>query len=387
LMVSLATDILTQPLGDNRERHAEYASRIGHLHMLIYAPRGVGTQPVQITDRFTAYPSGSRSRYLFPFDAYRAGAGICRSERIDVISTQDPFTTGLVGAWLKQQHGIPLQVNNHSTFFGNPYWLAESPIRHRAFEPLGRWVVRQADTLRTVNADQRERYIQMGVGPERIEVINTPINLDRFVEPPDQAQLATLHEQLSIPPDGRVILWVGRPIAIKRVPDLLEAFALVRGDHPGAYLVLVGDMSGAPEIARHVARLDLEEFVRCPGAVAHADLPTYYALCDVFVLSSVYEGMPKVIAEASVSGTPVVATRIPAVEGVVLDGDTGLLCERENPPDLAGKLKALLSDPARAAQMGLRGREYALKRFDRERTFEAIVGLWERAASTDRQAG
>ena len=73
LMVSLATDILTQPLGDARERHAEYARGIGHLHMVIYAPREVSTEPVKITNRFTAYPSGSRSRYLFPLDAPASG--------------------------------------------------------------------------------------------------------------------------------------------------------------------------------------------------------------------------------------------------------------------------------------------------------------------------
>jgi glycosyltransferase involved in cell wall biosynthesis len=297
-----------------------------------------------------------------------------------LVATQDPFTTGLAGARLKRRFGIPLQANNHSTFFGNPHWLRESPLRHRAFVPLGKWVIRQADTLRTVNADQRARYIEMGIDPARIAVINTPINLERFAQAPDPAQVEVLRARLNLPPDASVVLWVGRPIAIKRLPDLLEAIALVRQTRPDVYLVLAGDMRDAPDIERHIKRLDLADLVRCPGAVAHDDLPVYYGLCDVFVLCSVYEGMPKVVIEAAASGAPVVATRIAGVTEAVLDGETGLLCDRENPADLSDKLETLLADPARATAMGQRGRAHALEHFDRERTIAAIVKLWRRGA-------
>jgi glycosyltransferase involved in cell wall biosynthesis len=244
-------------------------------------------------------------------------------------------------------------------------------------------VVRQADTLRTVNADQRERYVEMGIDPQRIEVINTPINLGRFLEPPEPGRVAVLRAQLDIPPESQVILWVGRPAARnqKRLDDLLEAFALVRGRLPASVLVIVGDMRGASYVRHQVERLGLSEAVRLPDGVPHAELPTYFALCDVFALSSVYEGMPKVAAEAAASGVPVVATRVPGIEDAVLDGESGLLCERENPVDLADKLVTLLGDPVRAGEMGQRAREYARERFDRERTMQAIVGLWEQAAA------
>ena len=121
--------------------------------------------------------------------------------------------------------------------------------------------------------------------------------------------------------------------------------------------------------------------------MAHAGLPAHYALCDVFALSSVYEGMPKVVVEAAASGAPVVATRIPGVVDAVVEGETGLLCERENPTDLADKLDALLADPARAVEMGRRARTHAQTHFDRERTMQAIVRLWVRATGTREQGG
>lgn len=382
LMLSLATDILTEPLGDARERHAEYAEYIGHLHIVIYAPRHVGRQPVEVTDRFTAYPSASASRYLFPLDAYRVGRRLIASHPVGLLATQDPFTTGITGVWLKRRAGIPLQVNNHSTFFDNPHWLRERPLRHRVFERLGRYVVRQANTLRTVNGHQRDRYVEMGIDPSRIEVINTPIRLERFLTPPDPAAVTALRERLEVPEQAKIVLWVGRPSAAnpKRLPDLLSAFAQVRRASPDAHLVLAGDMRGASYVQRHVERLGLDESVRCPGAVSHADLPLYYALADVFALSSVYEGMPKVLVEAAASSTPAVSTRIPGVRDVVVEGETGLLCQPENPTDLADKLLTLLNDPQGAAAMGERARAYVQRRFDRGRTMSAIADLWARAA-------
>ena len=384
LMIGLSTDMVTQPLGDSVERHVEYARHINHLHIIVYAPHEVGDEPVKASDHLTIYPSKSRSRYLFPLDACRIGAQICRSQPINLIQTQDPFTTGLAGTWLKRHFGLPLQINNHASFFGNPYWIAERPLRHRVFNRLGKWVAGQADTLRTVNDDQRQRYLQMGIDSQRIKTIHTPVNVERFVQSPSDRQVTALREELSLPADGQVVLWVGRPEARrqKRLHDLLDAFSLVRRGQSKAFLVLVGDMAGAHYVSQHIAALGLEAGVICPGPVAHADLPTYYALSDVFALSSAYEGMPKVLAEAALSGRPVVATNIAGVGGdAVVAGETGLLCKVANPADMAEKLELLLADPQRASEMGQRGRELAQQKFDRERSIQAIVALWQRGAT------
>lgn len=385
LMLSLATDILAQPLGDGRERHADYASRIEHLHMLIYGPRALPVKPEQVSDQLTLYNSHSRSRYLFAFDALRQGLAICRQQPINLIATQDPFMTGLAGVWLKQRTGLPLQVNNHATFFDNPHWLAENPLRHRVFERLGKWVVRQADTLRTVNAHQQEYYVRrLGVAPERVEVINTPINLERFSTPPEPQKVAALRARLAIPLNSPVILWAGRPAARtqKNLALLLEAFAIVRTKHPGAILLLAGDTYQADYLPAAIQQRGLQASVLTPGSVPHAELPLYYALCDVFALSSTYEGMPKVVAEAAASGKPVVSTRIPGLEDAVLHGKSGLLCEAGNAQEMAGHLDSLLSDPARAAALGKQGRDFALERFDRERSMAAIVALWQRGVQS-----
>ncbi|HOA24963.1 MAG TPA: glycosyltransferase, partial [Aggregatilineales bacterium] len=106
---------------------------------------------------------------------------------------------------------------------------------------------------------------------------------------------------------------------------------------------------------------------------------------DVYALTSVYEGLPKVLIEAAASGTPVVATTMAGSRDAVLDGETGLLARMEDPADIADKLDRLLSDPALARQMGERAREHAAAHYDRTHTIERIIDMWVRCAGMGRR--
>jgi len=183
------------------------------------------------------------------------------------------------------------------------------------------------------------------------------------------------------------VLWVGRMVWFKRLPVLLEAFALIAAKHPDAYLVLAGDPDTAEGLAAHrlAGELCIADRVRFAGRVDHAGLPAYYALADVYALSSIYEGFGKVLVEAAASGLPVVSTATAGGREVVRDGETGLLARMEDPADIADKLDRLLSDPALARQMGERAREHAAAHYDRTHTIERIIDMWVRCAGMGRR--
>lgn len=390
LMIGLSDAILTgRGGGDVRERHLEYAARVSHLHMIVYSPRAHGLQPEQVSERFTVYPSRSRSALTFVWDAYRLGGRVCREHPIDLVTTQDPFSTGLAGLLLARRFGLAFDVQSHASFFDNEYWIRERPLRHGAFNRLGKWVVRRADTMRVVNTDERERAIRAGVEPQRIEVINTPVNIERFLAPVSPAEVEALRGRLGLPEGAPVVLWVGRMVWFKRLPTLLRAFALVQRQHPEARLLLVGDddTEEGRRARALAAELGLGERVVFAGRADHADLPAYYALADVYALSSVYEGLPKVLVEAAASGTPVVSTAMAGGRDAVLDGETGLLAGVENVEDFAAGLSTLLADPGRARRMGQRARQHAAERYDRARTIERIVAMWARCAALHEQGG
>jgi hypothetical protein len=124
LMISLDTSLLGEPHGNTVQRHLEYARRIGDLTVVTYNPAARPQTPRHFADTFTVYPANTRP-VLFPWAAYQLAARVHREKPIDVVTTQDPFATGVVGVLLKWRYGIPLDVQSHSAFFENPEWLAE----------------------------------------------------------------------------------------------------------------------------------------------------------------------------------------------------------------------------------------------------------------------
>lgn len=381
LMIGLGDEALTGRGGDARERHIEYASYVNHLHMVVYSQRGRNLAQTAVTEKLTIYPTRSTTRLGFIGDAYRIGKLICQKEQIDLITTQDPFTTGVVGLLLKRRFGIPLHVQNHGDFFDNRVWIAERPLRHSLFNWLGKRIVRRADFLRTVNEAERLKYVEMGIDRARVSVIPVPVRLERFSpeEPPGES--ATLCAELGIPAKARVLLWVGRPIPIKHVPVLIDAFSRVRAAHSDVHLTLVGDFIDRPDVLAQVATLGLSEAIHFSGAVSHETLPSYYRLCDIYVHSSAYEGFGMVMVEAAASGRPVVSTRTAGAQMIVVDGETGLMCDVENVADMAAKIVTLLDDPERATAMGGAGRAHVLDEFDGERSMQAIIQSWRQAAA------
>lgn len=384
-MISLATPVLTQSIGDARQRHLDYAERAGHITMIIYSARAEGLRAVELSPRLTAIPTGSRSRFTFAWDAYRLGASVHRARPVDVITTQDPFAAGLAGLLLKRRFGIPLDVQNHSTFIDNPYFLRERPVQNRLLNWLAKGVIRRADTHRVVNRREKAAYAVLGVDPARVQVIPVPINLAQFLNPIPAETLAGLRARLGLRPEHRVALWVGRPVTAKNLPMLFEAVDRARRAVPGLRLVLVGDFSRAAPLRQQAAALG--ETVVFAGPAAHEELPVYCALCSVYVHSSFYEGMPRVLVEAAAAGRPAVCPDIPGADAAILDGETGFLTRPEDPGDLAEKLVRLLQQPELAEAMGRRARAHALQAFDRDRHIDALVNAWRAAAALRGKGG
>ena len=160
LMLSRDTTLYTQPEGSARLRHLDYAARAGHLTIITYTPAGTG-DTIMPSPHLTVVPTNSRHKLLYMTDALRLGLDAARRRPVDLITTQDPFTTALSGVWLRRRRCVPLLIQNHSYVFGNRAWLGERPIRNRLLELLGRYTLRYADFYRAVNRQERETFGQM----------------------------------------------------------------------------------------------------------------------------------------------------------------------------------------------------------------------------------
>ncbi len=144
---------------------------------------------------------------------------------------------------------------------------------------------------------------------------------------------------------------------------VIEALALLRGRDVDCGLIVAGVGPLEQSLRGLVHDLDLDGRVRFAGAVDHARLAALYDGCAVFALASLREGLGIVCLEAMAHARAVVATRTGGIPEIVADGETGLLARPGDPADLADKLAIVLTDPARAAALGRRGRARVAERF------------------------
>lgn len=212
---------------------------------------------------------------------------------------------------------------------------------------LFRQLVRFCSALTVVGPDVARYYIEeMGVPSQRIHVIANGIDLDRF-------SLAASHEsrsRLGLAGENVVFGIVGRLEPEKDHQTLLHAFRALVNHRPEVRLLIVGDGSLRGELESRSQSLGLERQVKFLGA--RADIPDLLAALDVFVLSSVQEGVPLSVVEAMGAGKPVIATDVGGLRLLVKPSINGLLVPPEDPAALESAMKLLTVNPFTRQEMG-----------------------------------
>ena len=231
---------------------------------------------------------------------------------------------------------------------------------------VSRTVWRRADALVANSLGLRE--IALRVDPDSdVEVIPNGIDTGRFTPGPSAGPGRALR-----------LLFVGRLEPYKRLPDLFEALRIVRDrTHRPLSLCIAGDGSLRHSLPDAARRFGVAECIRFCGAVSGGEMPALYRDADIFILPSIVEGMPNVVLEAMAAGLPVLATRIPGSEELVVPGKTGFLVPPTHPQALADALLALIENDALRLDMGRRARREAEAR-SWNRVAESYLEIYRR---------
>jgi glycosyltransferase involved in cell wall biosynthesis len=174
-----------------------------------------------------------------------------------------------------------------------------------------------------------------------------------------------VRRQVNTPLDAPVIVWVGSLTPEKRLDRLLRAAALVRRDMPELHVWIVGDGPLRQEMEAQVRASPLAQSVRFLGV--QNQVANYMSAGDLVALTSESEGMPAVLLEAGLLGLPVVATRVGGVSECVLDGQTGILVQRNDEDGLANALRSLLQRPQQRCRLGAAARAWVERNFTMSR--------------------
>ena len=240
---------------------------------------------------------------------------------------------------------------------------------------LGRWVARRAAAVIAISEAVRH-YITgpaLGLKPETVHRIYYGIDVRPFENVADAA-VAALRQEWAAAPDTLVIGFAGRLVEQKSIDTLIRAFALFLKRTPcDAKLVIAG--RGPLEAALRNCAVEAGVAERVLWAGFREDVPCVMRAFDVFAITSVHEGFGLVLVEAMAARRPVVATRAGAIPEVVIDGETGLLTEPEEPQQIAEAL-ARMNVPALRAQFGAAGCQRARAHFTLERMWEQTDALY-----------
>ena len=247
---------------------------------------------------------------------------------------------------------------------------------HLRGNSFSRWKHRQVDCFIAASEAIRLMLVADGVSPDRTVTVHEGIDVDhvRAVPPVD------VHTALWLPHHAPIVGNVAALVPHKGQRHLIEAAHLVVRQMPDVRFVILGEGELRDALERQVREHHLEKHVLLPGF--RADVLGCMKSFDLFVMSSVTEGLGTALLDAMACARPIVATRAGGIPEVVEDGVTGTLVPPRDHTAMARAVVALLQDEAMRRQMGEAGLARVNARFTVERMVAGTVAVYARVAGT-----
>lgn len=288
----------------------------------------------------------------------------------DLVHLHDCLYLPVVAAdRVAQRHGVPTIVTQHVAMVS--FGPAVDPLLPLAYRTIGRRLLRRAAGVAFVSEQVRDWFatsVDRRIGGI---VIPNAVDTTRFA-PVDPAGRAAARAILGLPPDGRVVAFVGRLVPKKGLRLLVSALERL----PETRLIVVGD---GPERAAIAA---LGPRVTFHPEIARELMPEVYRAADLFGLVSRGEGLPVALIEALACGLPAVVSDDPGF--AALAGCAGVTRVRPQAESIATAVGALLADPVALAAQGRAARTWALERHAPAAFAERYLALADAALAAPR---
>jgi len=243
-------------------------------------------------------------------------------ESADVVHAHFAIPMGFLAAL--SPRNTPLVITCH----GSDCTL---PLAKPAYMGFVRYALRKAYKVVAVSKFIRDLTLRLGAPEERVEIIYFGIDPEKFKPASDKG---ALREELGIPAGHLVVGTLGRLVPEKRVEDLIRAAARVNR-RMDAFFVVGGDGPHRPFLEELAEKLNVEN-IRFMGEIR--DAARFHQLCDIFVLTSVREGLSVALQEAMATGCVPVAVNGYGCPELVKDGENGYLFEPLDIEELAEKV-------------------------------------------------
>jgi len=352
---------------------------LDRVNVLVTYIRQPGDDEFQIADIAKSYDINYVDlvdRKMLDWSCIRQMKQLIRKEKIELLHTHDDKTM-LYGFILK--HLVPgLRImytcHSHSEYAKESF---ENSIDYKKFilrKNCLLWLMRRhTPPILTISENTRQRLIRGGLSPENVAVLYNGIDIDHWRR--SQAQ-PILRKELNLADNDFLVGTVARIAYDKDFPTFYEVARRVKARMPNVKFVIVGDGCGdeLDQAKMDVATRGLEHVVYFTGH--RTDLLDIYSSFDLFLMTSLTEGLPNTVLEAMAMEVPVVSTEVGGVPELIVSQENGLLCPVGDAEALADAVSTLLQQPQRRQEMVHKSRKRIEEKFNFSRRVRLLEDIY-----------
>jgi len=259
---------------------------------------------------------------------------------------------GILGRWAAWRADAELRVHSiHGFGFhaGQP-WMTRT-----AFQLAETMTARITDAFCPASEANRRVAEDLGLFRKGAPVVVLPEAIDDEVYQPREGDREAVRAELGVPADAPLVGMIACFKPQKAPLDFVHAAARIATARPNAHFFLAGDGELRRAIEQEAVRLRIDDRTHILGW--RRDVPRLLGAADVLALTSLWEGLPRVVLQAMAASKPVVATRVDGTPEAIADGENGFLLEPHDIDGFSDRIGRLIADPALAARMGREGRK------------------------------
>lgn len=283
---------------------------------------------------------------------------------------------GIIGRLAARLAGAPVIIHSlhGSTFHSNL-----NMFTNRIYIFLEKLTGRSTDCFIPVGEDLKDKYIKAGVGnPEKYFVVNSGMDLDKFYGIKDfsKEKNEELKSRFGLLADDIVVGMAASLEPRKGHKYALEAAKRLTRENSKSKFIFVGDGYLRGELEKYVKENNLSGLVKFLGYVN--EMEKFFAVCDVVILTSLWEGLPQVLVQAAAGGKPIVSFDVEGAKEVVEDGVNGFIVPVKDANALVEKIKYLIADLDRAKNMGRKGESIIGDKWNVQTMINKTIDIYDR---------
>jgi glycosyltransferase involved in cell wall biosynthesis len=281
---------------------------------------------------------------------------LLKKYKINLVHTHSS-KAGVVGRIAAKLARVEVIVH---TIHGFPFHDFMNRPRRKAFILLERLMARLTDALLLVSEKEKSIALNLNIKPKRI--IDTIYNSVDFIPFTQNVDREIFRQKLGINSYEMLIGFSGRFSQQKALHILIDAFSIVNKEFPQTRLLLVGDGVLKSELVEQSRRLEINDKIIMTGF--QYNVAPFYLIMDIFIMTSLWEGLSRCLAEAMYAKLPVIATDVGGTADAVINNQTGWLIRPNDVHAAVNALREAILNPEICKKMGENGFRFARESFD-----------------------